>query len=168
EHIQSSIDKIRKTWDQFVPSVPFSYTFLDERFAKLYTAEQRQEKIFTIFACLAIFIACLGLFGLSAFTIAQRTKEIGIRKVLGASVSQIIKMLSKDFMKLVALAAVIALPAGWICMHQWLQSFAYHVQVQWWLLVLAALVAACIALVTIGMLALRAAVANPVESLRTE
>lgn len=168
KHIQASIDKIRKTWDQFVPSAPFSFTFLDERFAKLYTAEQRQEIIFTIFACIAIFIACLGLFGLSAFTIAQRTKEIGIRKVLGASVNQIIQMLSKDFMKLVGLAALIALPAGWLCMHKWLQSFAYHVQVQWWLLLLAAFMAACIALMTIGVLALRAAMANPVESLRAE
>lgn len=168
EHIQSSIDKVRKTWNQFVPSAPFSYTFLDERFAKLYIAQQRQEVIFTIFACIAIFIACLGLFGLSAFTIAQRTKEIGIRKVLGASVSHIIRMLSQDFMKLVGLAALIALPAGWLFMHQWLQSFAYHIQVQWWLLLLAALLAACIALITIGVLAFRAAMANPVESLRSE
>lgn len=168
EHIQSSINKVRKTWNHFVPSAPFSYTFLDERFAKLYVAQQRQEVIFTIFACIAIFIACLGLFGLSAFTIAQRTKEIGIRKVLGASVGHIIKMLSKDFMKLIGLAALIALPAGWLCMHRWLQSFAYHIQVQWWLLLLAAILAACIALITIGVLALRAAMANPVEALRSE
>ena len=166
--VQSSIDNIRKTWNNFVPEVPFSYTFLDGRFAKLYTAEQRQEKVFTIFACLAILIACLGLFGLSVFTISQRTKEIGIRKVLGANVRNIIILLSQDFMLLVGIASLIALPAGWIFMHRWLGGFAYHVSIHWWMLLPAVLIALIVAVVTIGVLAIKAAIANPVKSLRTE
>ncbi len=167
-HINTTINKIKKTWESFLPETPFSYTFLDERFARLYQAEQREETIFTIFSCIAIFIACLGLFGLSAFTISQRTKEIGIRKVLGASLGNLVSMLSADFLKLVGIAALIALPVGLYYMHRWLQGFAYHISVQWWLLLLAAILAAVIALVTISFQAIRAAVANPVESLRTE
>ncbi len=168
DRLQSSIDDIRKTWDQFVPEVPFTYTFLDERFAKLYTAEQRQEKVFTIFACLAILIACLGLFGLSAFTISQRTKEIGVRKVLGANVGNIIILLSQDFMLLVGVASLIALPVGWIFMHRWLGVFAYHISIHWWMLLPAVVIAIIVAVVTIGVLAVRAARANPVEALRIE
>lgn len=168
DEVQSSINHIRKTWNTFVPEAPFSYTFLDTKFAGLYSAEHRQEKIFTIFAFLAIFIACLGLFGLSAFTISQRTKEIGIRKVLGANVRNIVILLSKDFMLLVGIAAVLGLPVGWFYMNHWLGTFAYHVKIQWWLMLLAVVIASFVALLTIGIKAVKAALANPVESLRTE
>ena len=107
---------IKKTWQKYLPEIPYQYTFLDENFAKLYESEQRQGTIFTVFACIAIFIACLGLFGLSAFAITQRVKEIGVRKVLGANVSTIVALLSKDFLKLVMIAAVIAFPVAWYAM----------------------------------------------------
>lgn len=167
-NIHSTINKIKGLWESFMPDVPFSYSFLDARFARLYYAEEREELIFTIFSCIAIFIGCLGLFGLSAFIISQRTKEIGIRKVLGASSTSIVGILSKDFLKLVAIAAFIALPIGWFCMDQWLTGFAYHIKVEWWLLLLAALLAAVIALITISFQAVKAAKANPIKSLRTE
>ena len=119
-------------------------------------------------AFIAIFIACLGLFGLSAFTISQRIKEIGIRKVLGASVSTIVTLLSKDFLKLVAISALIAFPVAWYAMHQWLQDFAYRIDMPWWIFLLAGIVAALIALFTISFQAIKAAISNPVKSLRTE
>ena len=124
--------------------------------------------MFTIFACLAIFIACLGLFGLSAFAISQRIKEIGIRKVLGANVSTIVSLLSKDFLKLVGIAAIFAFPIAWYAMNQWLQDFAYRITIQWWIFLLAGVVAAAVALFTISFQAIKAALANPVKSLRTE
>lgn len=159
---------IRKVWQDFAPETPFNYVFLDTRFARLYASEQHQESLFMIFSIIAIFIACLGLFGLSAFTISQRIKEIGIRKVLGASVSGIVGMLSLDFLKLVGLAAMIALPVGWLCMHRWLQGFAYHIPIPWWLMLCAALLALMVALLTIGIQAMGAARTNPVKTLRSE
>ncbi len=166
--VQSSLNYIEKTWRKFSPEIPFQSTFLDERFNQLYRSEQQQGSIFSIFSGIAIFIACLGLLGLSAFTISQRIKEIGIRKVLGASVAEIVRVLSVDFLKLVLLAAVISLPIAWFSMHQWLQDFAYRISIQWWVLLLAGIVAALIALITISVQAIRAAMANPVKSLRTE
>jgi putative ABC transport system permease protein len=124
--------------------------------------------LFTIFACLAIFIACLGLFGLSAFAISQRIKEIGIRKVLGANIRTIVSLLSKDFLVLVAISALIAFPVAWYAMSKWLQDFAYRISMPWWIFIMAGIVAALIALVTISFQAVKAAVANPVKSLRTE
>lgn len=159
---------VEKTWKKFLPDVPYEYTFLDENFAKLYQEEQRQQSIFTTFAGLAIFIACLGLFGLSAFAISQRIKEIGIRKVLGANVPTIVTLLSKDFLKLVGFAAIIAFPVAWWAMNSWLQDFAYRIAVPWWIFIAAAFVAALIALMTISFQAIKAAIANPVKSLRTE
>ncbi len=167
-NIQSSLSKIESTWKKFLPDVPFEYTFLDEKFEKLYESEQRQKTIFTIFACIAIFIACLGLFGLSAFAISQRIKEIGIRKVLGASVSNIVTLLSIDFLKLVAIAAVIAFPLAWYAMNTWLQDFAYRINIPWWVFLMAGIIAALIAFATISLQAIKAAVSNPVKSLRTE
>ncbi len=164
----AALAHIENTWKKFLPDSPYEFTFLDENFARLYQAEERQEKLFTLFACLAIFIACLGLFGLSAFAISQRIKEIGIRKVLGADVSTIVALLSKDFMKLVAIAAIVAFPVAWFFMHKWLQDFAYRISIQWWIFLIAAVVAALIALITISFQAIKAAVANPVKSLRTE
>jgi len=147
---------------------PFNYTFLDEAFDQMYRTEQRVGNIFITFAILAIFIACLGLFGLSAFMAEQRTKEIGIRKVLGASVGNIVTMLSKDFLKLVLIAAVIAFPLAWWGMRTWLQDFAYRTEISWWIFALAGAVAVLIALATVSFQAVRAAVSNPVESLRSE
>jgi putative ABC transport system permease protein len=167
-NIPSALSHIQKTWQKFLPETPYQYTFLDERFARLYQSEERQKSIFTVFACIAIFIACLGLFGLSAFAISQRVKEIGIRKVLGANVSTIVALLSKDFLKLVLLAAVIAFPVAWFAMDSWLQDFAYRINISWWVFVLAGIIAAIIAFVTISFQAVKAAIANPVKSLRSE
>lgn len=167
-NIPAALAHIEKTWKQFLPELPYQYTFLDENFERLYAAEQRQKTIFTAFACIAIFIACLGLFGLSAFAISQRVKEIGIRKVLGASVNTIVTLLSKDFLKLVGLAAIIAFPIAWYAMNSWLQDFAYRISIPWWSFILAGLAAAFIALLTISFQAIKAALSNPVKSLRTE
>jgi putative ABC transport system permease protein len=167
-NIPSAISTIKDTWQLYLPNVPFDYTFLDEKFQKLYNSEQQQGSLFTIFSCLAIFIACLGLLGLSAFTISQRVKEIGVRKVLGASVPQIVAELSKDFLKLVLIAAVIALPVAGILMHKWLLDFAFRIDLNWWVFLMAGVIALIIAFVTISFQSIKAAVANPVKSLRSE
>ncbi len=168
KNIASSLETIKNTWQKFLPQLPYQSSFFDENFAKLYDAERKQETIFTTFACIAIFIACLGLFGLSAFAISQRVKEIGVRKVLGASTTTIVSLLSKDFLKLVLIAAIIAFPIAWYAMHNWLQDFAYRISMHWWVFIIAAIAAAFIALITVGMQAIKAATANPVKSLRTE
>jgi putative ABC transport system permease protein len=168
ENIKPALAHLEKVWKKFAPEVPFDYSFLDDRFEVLYQSEQRQASIFTIFSSIAIFIACLGLFGLSAFTITQRIKEIGIRKVLGASVPQIIQVLSVDFLKLVLIAAVIGIPISWFAMHSWLEDFAYRIDVQWWVLVMSCMAAGLVAFITISFQAIKAAVANPVKSLRSE
>jgi len=167
-NLQSAISSIGDTWHKFLPNVPFDYSFLDVKFQKLYESEQQQGNLFTIFSGLAIFIACLGLFGLSAFTITQRVKEIGVRKVLGASVPQIVSELSKDFLKLVLVAAVLALPIAWYFMHNWLLGFAFRISLSWWIFVLAGIIAIVIAFFTISFQAIKAANANPVKSLRSE
>ncbi|HEX6181736.1 MAG TPA: FtsX-like permease family protein [Chitinophagaceae bacterium] len=167
-NIPSALAHIEKTWKKFLPETAYQYTFLDENFARLYQAEEKQGTLFTVFACIAIFIACLGLFGLSAFAITQRIKEIGIRKVLGANVSTIVTLLSKDFLKLVLIAAVIAFPIAWYAMNNWLQDFAYRINIPVWIFLVAGFLAALVALVTISFQAIKAALANPVKSLRTE
>jgi len=167
-HINSALATLEQTWKKYQPETPFEYSFLDERFQKLYNSEQEQGNLFTIFSCLAIFIACLGLFGLSAFTISQRVKEIGVRKVLGASIPQIVTELSKDFLKLVIVAAVIALPIAWYAMSKWLLDFAFRVSIQWWVFVMAGVIALIIAFATISYQSIKAAIANPVKSLRSE
>jgi putative ABC transport system permease protein len=164
----AALAHIEKTWKNFLPETPYQYTFLDENFERLYKAEERQKTLFTTFAFIAIFIACLGLFGLSAFAISQRIKEIGIRKVLGASVSTIVALLSKDFLKLVGFSAIIAFPVAWFAMNKWLQDFAYRIDMPWWIFIVAGIIAAVIALLTISFQAIKAAIANPVKSLRTE
>ncbi|MEI9908402.1 MAG: FtsX-like permease family protein [Bacteroidota bacterium] len=158
----------KKPGKKYFPETPADYTFLDENFDKLYQAEQKQATLFTVFACVAIFIACLGLFGLSAFAISQRIKEIGIRKVLGANVSGIVGLLSKDFLGLVGIAAVMAFPVAWFAMNNWLKDFAYRINIQWWVFVVAGIVAALIAFLTVSFQAIKAAISNPVKSLRTE
>lgn len=167
-NINSTINTIRGAWRKLQPETPFEYTFLDERFQKLYNSEQQQGNLFTIFSFIAIFIACLGLFGLSAFTITQRVKEIGVRKVLGASIPQIVTELSKDFLKLVLIASVIALPIAWYSMSKWLLDFAFRISIQWWVFVMAGIIAVVIAFVTISFQSIKAAMANPVKSLRSE
>lgn len=167
-NLPATIAAIRKTWDKHFPADPFSYTFLDETFNEQYKADILFGKVFGIFAFLAILIACFGLLGLSAYNVIQRTKEIGIRKVLGASAQSILVLLSKDFMKLILVSLVLAIPAGWYIMHQWLQDFAYRISIGWWIFALAGILALLIALLTIVLQAARAVVENPVKSLRSE
>ncbi|HEY2350322.1 MAG TPA: FtsX-like permease family protein [Puia sp.] len=167
-NIAGTLAVVEKTWRKYLPEIPYQFTFLDENFASLYESEQRQGTLFTVFACIAIFIACLGLFGLSAFAITQRVKEIGVRRVLGAKVNTIVTLLSRDFLKLVLIASVIAFPVAWYCMSNWLQDFAYRTSIQWWVFVLSAVLALIVALGTISYHAIKAAVANPVKSLRSE
>lgn len=155
-------------WKTMAPGMPFAYQFLDDSFDRMYRDEQRVGKIAMIFSILTIFIACLGLFGLATFIAEQRTKEIGIRKVLGASVGNIVGMLSKDFVKLVLLAAIIAVPIAWWGINKWLEDFAYRVSVGWWIFVVAGVAAIIIALGTISWQAIKAALTNPVKNLRNE
>lgn len=159
------IDKVYRGFDK---SGPVDYRFLDENFARQYDAEKKQGQIALVFTVLAVVIASLGLFGLVTFTAEQRKKEIGIRKILGASVAVIVGMLSKDFLKLVFIAAALSFPIAWYAMNKWLTGFAYRIEVHWWILLLSGFVAAVIALLTIGVQAVRAAAANPADSLRTE
>jgi putative ABC transport system permease protein len=168
EDIRGTLDFLAAKWKTYTKVHPFSYSFLDEKLDALYRAEQRFGKIFSIFAGLAILIACLGLFGLASFTAGRRTKEIGIRKVLGASVAGIVNLLSSDFTKLVIAANFIAWPLAWFAMNRWLQDFAYRVEIGWWIFVLAGGLALIIALLTICTQAIKAALANPVEALRYE
>jgi ABC-type antimicrobial peptide transport system permease subunit len=165
---KQAISSMEKVFKQFNPGFPFKYYFTDDEISKNYKAEHTVSKLSRYFAFLAIFISCMGLFGLVMFTTEQRTKEIGIRKVLGASVPGIVQMLSKDFLKLVFIAAVIAFPVAWWAMHKWLADFAYRIDIGWWVFVVAGIAAALIALVTISFQAIKAAITNPVKSLRTE
>ncbi len=155
-------------WKQLNNQYPFDYFFMDEQLNHFYKSDIRLMHVLSIFAVLAIIIACMGLFGLSIYTAKQRTKEIGIRKVLGASVANITVLLSKDFMKLVLIASVISFPLAWWAMNNWLRDFAYRIHIGVWIFAIAATAAILIALVTVGMQAIRAAVANPVKSLRSE
>ncbi|HEX2684660.1 MAG TPA: FtsX-like permease family protein, partial [Ferruginibacter sp.] len=159
---------IEASWHRLNPNEPFEYSFLDEDFQKNYDAENRLASIVSYFTLIAILICCLGLFGLATFSAEQRIKEIGVRKVLGASVPGIVGLLSKDFLKLVVIAIVVATPIAWYVMHKWLQDFAYRITLQWWIFLLAGVIAALIAFITISFQAIRAANANPVKSLRTE
>lgn len=167
-NIQNTIAQVESKWKQLAPGLPFSYRFLNESYDEMYRAEQRVGKIALIFSAIAIFIACLGLFGLAAFIAEQRTKEIGIRKVLGASVSSIASMLSKDFVKLVIISFILAAPLAWWAMHKWLQGFAFRINISWWVFAAAGFIALLIALLTVSYQAIRSGLANPVDSLRTE
>jgi len=166
--VSGLLSSIKNQWNDYKATSPFSYYFVDEQFASLYSSEQRTGKIFTSFAVVAVIIAGLGLFGLAAFMIKQRVKEIGIRKVLGASSASITAMLSADFLKLVLIAIIIAFPLTWFAMYKWLQDFAYRIDIQWWVFLLAGVVALLIAFVTISFQSIKAALANPVKSLRSE
>ena len=162
------VDLAGGLWQSNIPNRIFEYHFLDDEFEKLYEKDQRTALMFNIFSVIAILISCLGLFALAAFTAERRTKEIGVRKVLGASVSGIIALLSKDFVIMVCIGIVIASPLAWYVMQQWLQNFAYRIDMQWWFFVVAGLMAMGIALLTVSIQALRAALVNPVQSLKSE
>jgi putative ABC transport system permease protein len=166
--LPAALSQIEDTWKQVAPHRPFLYSFLDDSFNRQYQADVRFGKVFGVFAVLAIFIACLGLFGLAAWTAERRIKEIGIRRVLGASFAQIISLLSADFMKLVAVAIVIATPLAWYVMSRWLESFAFQTEIRWWVFALAGLMATLIALITVSFQSAKAASMNPAKSLRSE
>jgi putative ABC transport system permease protein len=164
----SVIASIENIWTKQAPGQPFNYRFMDDAFDTSYKEERRLGSIFIIFTSLSIFIACLGLFGLAAFNAQNRTKEIGVRKVLGASVSQITIGLTTDFLKLVAIATLIALPLGWYIMNIWLEDFSYRIQIGWGILGFSALLVISIAIITVSYQSIKAALANPVKSLKTE
>jgi len=165
---QGTIQTLAKIHQQLNPAFPFTYDFLDEDIAKLYQSEQRMGTIFNVFAILAIFISCLGLYGLSAFMAEQRTKEIGVRKVLGASVFDIVYLLSKNFTRLLVIAMAIAIPLAWVAMNNWLAGFAYRIGLNAGIFLLACFMALFIAGLTVGYEAIKAAITNPVKSLRSE
>ena len=168
QDIKGLVKQVESKWKTMAPAMPFSFRFLDEAFDNMYRTEQRVGRVALAFSILTILIACLGLFGLATYMAEQRTKEIGVRKVLGASVSDIVQMLSVDFLKLVLISALFAIPLGWWVMNTWLQDFAYRINVGWWVFIVAIAVAALIALATVSYQAIKAALSNPVKSLRTE
>lgn len=168
DNLQKTIAEVEAIWENIAPHRPFLYSFLDEDFNKQYQADFKFRKIFTVFSVLAILIASLGLFGLATYTAEIRTKEIGIRKVLGAGVSSIVTLLSKDFIKLVLVAIVLATPVTWYAMNKWLEGFAYKAEIGWWVYLLAGMVAVIVAMVTISSQAVRAALVNPVNSLKSD
>ena len=168
QNVSTTIAFIKSEWKKFVPDKPFEFFFLNEEFSKLYKAEQRTGEIFTVFSVLAIFIASLGLFGLAAFTAERRSKEIGIRKTLGASVPGIVYLLSKEFTRWVLLANVIAWPVAYFIMSKWLEDFAYRIEMGWWMFLFSGSIALVIALVTVSFHAIKTAMLNPVKSLRYE
>ena len=167
-NMANTINSIRTVWNKFTPDFPIEYKFLDDNFEQMYTAEDKLRSLLWIFTCIAIFIGCLGLFGLAAYTAERRKKEVGIRKVLGASTESVVMLLSKDFVVLVVIALCIASPVAWIFMNKWLQDFAYRVNINWWVFAIAAILSLSIAFITVSFQAIKAALANPVKSLRTE
>jgi putative ABC transport system permease protein len=166
--IQGTLSFLEKTWTRIIPEYPFTVSFLNENIDRLYREEEQTAKIIRTFSVLAIFIACLGLFGLAAYTAERRTKEIGIRKVLGATVSNLIVMLSSEFTKWVLIANSIAWPVAYLVTNQWLQNFAYRTSIKFWVFVFAAGLAFFISLMTVSYQAIKAAIANPIDSLRYE
>ncbi|MCX8492530.1 MAG: FtsX-like permease family protein [Cyclobacteriaceae bacterium] len=168
QNISNNIATLDKLFKKYFPGNPFDYYFINEKYNEQYKTEQQYGTLFSIASGLAIFIACLGLFGLATFTVEQRIKEIGIRKILGANAFQISKLLSKDFLILVIISILIATPLTWYAMSQWLQGFAYQTEITWWVFGMAGLVAVLIAIVTVSSQAIKAAVSNPVKSLRSE
>lgn len=168
DNMQQAITNIQSKWSEMAPHRPFLYSFLDQSFNEQYEADFKFKNLFTIFSFLAILIACLGLLGLATYSAVQRTKEIGVRKVLGAEVSSIAVLLSKDFMKLVLLAILIATPFSWYAMSQWLNDYAYQIDIHWWVFAMSGGIALAIAIVTVSFQAIKSARANPIKSLRTE
>lgn len=167
-NISNTLTDVRNAWNKFAPEYPIEYKFLDENFEQMYNAEDKLRSLLWIFTGIAIFVGCLGLFGLAAYTAERRKKEVGIRKVLGASTQGVVLLLSKDFIKLVIVSLIIASPVAWYFMHVWLQDFAYRIDMGWWVFGIAAITALSIAFATVSFQAIKAAVANPVKALRSE
>src|SRR6266487_555749 len=163
-----NLKKAEAIFKKYNPEYPFEYKFVDEEYARKFEDEQRIGTLAGVFAALTIFISCLGLFGLATYMAENRIKEIGVRKVLGASVTGITTLLSKDFLKLVLVSFILAAPVAWWAMSTWLKDYPYHVSIQWWVFIMSGLLSVIIALLTVSYQAIRAAVANPVKSLRTE
>ncbi len=167
-HLPEAIAYLEDRWKTLFPDVPLQYNFVGDNIAEQYLTESRAQKVFNVLSGISLFIACLGLFGLSVFMAERRTKEVGVRKVLGASVAGITGLLAKDFLKLVLLAIVIASPVAWWLMQYWLADFAYRVEIRWWVFVLAGGIAIGVALLTVSFKSLKVALMNPVRSLRSE
>jgi len=168
DDVSKVIPFLENKWKSMVPDEPFSYSFLNEDFQRNYSADARTSRIVNTFTVISILISCLGLFGLATFAAQQRIKEIGVRKVLGASIGSIVTLLSADFIKLVVVSIVIATPLTWYLMNKWLQDFAYKISIQWWMFALAGALAVIIALLTVSSQAIKAAITNPVKSLKSE
>jgi ABC-type antimicrobial peptide transport system permease subunit len=164
----NNLKKAETIFKKYNPEYPFEYQFIDEEYAKKFENEQRVSTLAALFAGLTIFISCLGLFGLATYMAENRIKEIGVRKVLGASIPGIAALLSKDFLKLVIISFVLAAPIAWWAMHAWLQDYSFRVKIEWWVFALAGLLSILIAIITVSYQAIKAAIANPVKSLRTE
>jgi ABC-type antimicrobial peptide transport system permease subunit len=167
-NIASTMQSIKKIWQQTFPDYVYEYKFLDDKIASFYKQETQLSQLYKIFAAIAIFLSCLGLYGLASFMAVQRIKEVGIRKVLGATSANIVYLFSKEFIILIAIAFAIATPIAWYYMHKWLQDYVYRINISWWIFLTGGIVAIIIALATISFQAIKAAVANPVKSLRTE
>jgi ABC-type antimicrobial peptide transport system permease subunit len=167
-HTEKAITQIESVMKKDNPLFPFQYRFVDDKFNQLFLGEMLVSKLSRVFAALAICISCLGLFGLAAFTAERRTKEIGIRKVLGAGVMGLAGLLSAEFLKLIMLSSLLAFPVAWYAMHSWLQNYAYHITISWWVFLAAAGASILIALITISFQTIRAAIVNPIRSLRSE
>ena len=166
--LQQTLAGMESLWTNFLPEMPFHNEFLDQQWSALYQKEENTQKVYSVFSLLTIFIACLGLLALAAYTVETRTKEIGVRKILGASTAGIIGLLSKDFLKLVILAIILATPVAWYIMREWLQVFACRVTLDWWVFAIAGVLALAIAFLTVSFQSVKAAIANPVKSLRSE
>ena len=162
------LSKIEAAWKKNIPEEPFSYSFLDQKVQQQYESEISLSRIINLFTVIAILISCLGLFGLAAFSAQQRSKEIGVRKVLGASVTSVVRLLSNEFLKLVMIAFIISAPVAWLASEKWLEGFAYKADISWWMFAIAAVVVMAIALLTVSFQAIRAGMSNPVDALKTE
>jgi ABC-type antimicrobial peptide transport system permease subunit len=167
-NIAYTMQSIKKIWQQTFPDYVYEYRFLDDKIAGFYKQESQLSELYKIFAAIAIFLSCLGLYGLASFMAVQRIKEVGIRKVLGATAGNIVYLFSKEFITLIAVAFAIATPVAWYFMHQWLQNYAYRINISWWLFAASGALAIVIALITVSFQAIKAAIANPVKSLKTE
>jgi ABC-type antimicrobial peptide transport system permease subunit len=165
---EKAIQQVATVLKKDNPSYPFTYHFVDDQFNQMFQNEQLISKLSWVFAMLAIIISCLGLFGLAVYTAERRIKEIGVRKVLGASITNITTLLSKDFLLLVLASCLVAFPLAWWMMHSWLQNYKYRIEISWWIFLIAGIVAILIALITVSFQAIKAAIANPVKSLRNE
>jgi ABC-type antimicrobial peptide transport system permease subunit len=165
---EAALSRIQNVFKKYNPAYPFNYVFVDDQFNAMFLSEMLISKLSKLFAALAVLISCLGLFGLAAYTAERRTKEIGVRKVLGASITNITAMLSKDFIKLVAISCLTAFPIAWWVMHNWLQNYQYRIAISWWIFVVVGVLSMLIALITISFQSIKAAITNPAKSLRME